>query len=353
LTNLPSSWQEVYSSLCSPQNPPSPGIQRFLADTATQDILKKPHAPFEPLQTSQFATITAAINVTPDENGPYDIKQIKGDASWLAEAVHIDMVAALRIVVLEWQKQPAARMLSRSLNEEDSQAPDGLLDISIFAPKSSTVDAPYGSGDQSAKSFDSTYSRQLRLIRLAVSEASYVLAVSELKIRQFAVSKAAGKEQGLAEPIDGVGKTLYEAACPDGNASKTIKTSVDALSKNLDLLGMNGEHPANKEKTLEKFWEDLAQFWYRAHMLRVIGYLQFIFTVADSSSQIPTAEAVLSYFELMHKHDFFIRIDDSVRSTHPGITLTITDLNSQFQAWLGSGGSSSMLYSSHLLRSSD
>jgi nuclear pore complex protein Nup188 len=323
----------------------SPGIQRFLADSATQDILKKPYAPFEPQQNSQFATITAAINVTPDENGPYDIKQIKEDASWLAEAVHIDMVAALRIVVLEWQKQPAARMLSRSLDEEDSQSLDGLLDISIFAPKSSIIDAPNGLKDQSAMSFDSTYSRQLRLIRLAVSEASYVLAISELKIRQFAVSKAAEKEQTPTEPIDEVGKTLFEATCPDGDASKTIKASVDALSKSLDLLGMNGEHHAIKEKALGNFWEDLAQFWYRAHMIRVISYLQFIFTVADSSSQIPTADAVLSYFELMHKHDFFVSIDDSVRSPPSETALSITDSSSQFQAWLDSGGSSRMSYS--------
>jgi nuclear pore complex protein Nup188 len=328
LTNITSSWQDVYSSLCFPQNTSSPGIQKFFADSATQEILKKPSAPFEPQQSSQFATITAAINVTPDENGPYDIKQIKGDALWLAEAVHIDKVAALRIVVLEWQKQPAVRMLSRSLDEEDSQASDSSLDVSMFAPKSYIVDAPKGPGDENAKSFESTYNRQLRLIRLSISEASYILAISELKIRQCAVSKAASKEQTLAGPIDEVGKVLFEAACPNGDASKSIMESVDALRKSLHLLGMNGEHPASKQKTLEKFWQDLEEFWLNAHMMRVISSLQYIFTIADSSSQIPTADAVLSYFELMSEHNFFAQIDDLVRPTLAWDAFLITNLSS-------------------------
>jgi nuclear pore complex protein Nup188 len=311
LTNIPSSWQEVYSSLCFPQNASSPGIQKFFADPVTQDILKKPFAPFEPQQSSQFATITAAINVAPDENGPYDIKQIKGDALWLAEAVHIDKVAALRIVVLEWQKRPAVQMLSRPLYDEDSQVSDNSLDVSIFAPISSVV-ASKGPEDQTERTLDPTYNRQLRLIRLSISEASYVLAISELKFRQFAISKSAPKEQKSAGEIDESGKAVFEAAAPSGDVSMAIKESVDALRKSLDSLGINGEHPATKNKTLEKFWEHLEGFWLKAHMMRVISSLQYVVTVADSSTQIPTADAVLSYFELMHEHDFFALIDDSV-----------------------------------------
>lgn len=323
----------------------APGLQRFLADSTTQNILKNPFAAFEPQQNSDFAARTAAIHVTPDDNAPYDIEQIKMDASWLAEALHIDKVAALRIVVLEWQKQPTTRMLSRSLDDEDSQAPDDLLDISIFAPKS--LNAPAGP-EQATKSFDSTYSRQLRHIKFAISEASYVLAVSELKIRQFALErepkkaqtagtaeggqKSPQKEQAPAGPVDEVGRSLFEAACPHGDGSRTIVDCVNALRQCLDTLGIHGEHPVNKNKTLEKYWEDLEQFWFRTHMIRLISYLQHIFTIADSSTRIPTADAVLAYFELMQKHDFFIHINDTASSIYARTIAANTNSSRQLKA---------------------
>ncbi|TLD15065.1 hypothetical protein E2P81_ATG09913 [Venturia nashicola] len=322
------SWQDAYTSLCLPKNPSSPGLQNFLAESTTQDILKKPFAPFEPKQTpdnaqpnSDFAARTAAIHVTPDENGPYNIKQIKTDALWLAQTLDIDEVAALRIVVLEWQRQPTTRMLFRPLNEDDFEAPEDLLDISIFAPKSSTANAPNRPDAQPAQTFDSTYSRQLRHIKLAVTEASYVLAVSELKLRHYAVSRAE-KEQA----IDEVGKNLFEAASPLGDASQTIIDAVGGFRTCLDTLGINGEHPTDKNKNLDKFWEEIEPFWYRTHMMRMMSYLQYIFTVADSSSFIPTAEAVLAYFELMKKHSFFVNMDDTILPGLAGLARKLQNL---------------------------
>jgi nuclear pore complex protein Nup188 len=291
---------------------------------------------------------------------------------WLSQVAHIDKVAALRMVVLEWQKRPAAQMLSRSVDEEDSETPDGLLDISIFASKSSTTDAPKNSGDPPSKSFDSTYSRQLRLIRLAISEASYVLAVSELRLRQYAMSQRAAKEQAAEArgnatskgkgkskeqtpdtPSDDLGRVLFEAACPGEDGSKTISDSVIAMRKITDLLGLNGVHPVNKEEILEKYWDDLETFWFRSHFMRLVGYLQYVFTIADSSSRVPTAQAVLTYFEYMHQEDFFVRLGDWVRTTLFWITLIATNFGSQFQAWQTLGGSSRMSSSSHLSQSSD
>lgn len=221
-------------------------------------------------------------------------------------------------------------MLCRPLNEEDHQSPDDLLDISIFAPKSSTSIAPTEPGEEAAKTFDSTYSRQLRHVKLAVTEASYVLAVSELKIRQYAVSSAE-KEQTIGE----VGKILLEAATPLGDASQTIINAVGGFSRCLDTLGMNGEHPTDKNKNLEKYWEELEPSWYRTHMMRMLSYLQYIFTVADNSSFIPTSEAVLAYFELMKKHGFFMNIDDMVRTSSAKHTLVSTVLITAENARLG------------------
>lgn len=211
-------------------------------------------------------------------------------------------------------------MLSRPLDEEDHQAPDDLLDISIFAPKSSTTNAPNGPEEQATRTFDSTYSRQLRQIKLAVTEASYVLAVSELKIRQYATSRAEKEEA-----IDKVGKTLFEAASPHEDASRTIVNAVGGFRKCLDTLGINGEHPTDKNKDLEKYWEELAPFWYRTHIRRMMSYLQYIFTIADSSSFVPTSEAVVAYFELMQKHDFLMNIDDTVRTSGAKIALVNTN----------------------------
>lgn len=51
-------------------------------------------------------SITAAINVPPAKDQHYDIQEIKKDAVWLAEAVAVSEVEALRICLLEWQNRP-------------------------------------------------------------------------------------------------------------------------------------------------------------------------------------------------------------------------------------------------------
>ncbi len=76
-------------------------------------LLKKPSTAFASptaQSKSDFETKTAAINITPTPDERYDIRKIKEDAQWLSKATKINEVAALRIVVVEFQSRADAHL---------------------------------------------------------------------------------------------------------------------------------------------------------------------------------------------------------------------------------------------------
>lgn len=64
---------------------------------------------FEPrsgTSAKRVESATAAINVPPTKDQHYDVQEIKTDAKWLADAVTVNEVEALRVCLLEWQSRP-------------------------------------------------------------------------------------------------------------------------------------------------------------------------------------------------------------------------------------------------------
>jgi nuclear pore complex protein Nup188 len=248
--------------------------------------------------------------VTPDEDGPYNIKQIKDDALWLAGQTKEDEVAALRIVVLEWQKRSTMRLLSRPLNAETLTGTEmgGMnFEDSIFAPKSLLAGGAQNM-DESSTALESTQQRRFRLLSLYLSERLHILKTSELRVRLYAYAEHADVD-GRYEAYKGdkVGKLLFDQFCPNEDGSESIVKGVDALRKSLART-----EPGKPMPTIEDMQPFVEGSWIESHMLQSINILQFIFTVSDFSSKIPSAKAVLSFFELMEKFNFFGAIPELV-----------------------------------------
>jgi nuclear pore complex protein Nup188 len=57
-----------------------------------------------------FETRTSAVQVTPTPNPKYDVKAIKEDAIWLSKNARVNLLAALRVVVIEFQSRPRSQL---------------------------------------------------------------------------------------------------------------------------------------------------------------------------------------------------------------------------------------------------
>jgi nuclear pore complex protein Nup188 len=319
-TNLcnASGWQDAYNSLCENGGSTPRGLTVFLADSTVQTLLKNALDPFPPASAAskaQLETLTAAINITPAEDAPYNIKEIKEDALWLAGAAKFDEVAALRIVVLEWQKRPASRLL---LGAYDSEV--ATTDDSIFAP----VPRPEGLKDASAK--ESIQQRQSQLLKLYLSERLHLLKASELILRSLGTPQDA---QRLTDPAaQTIGDTLFYTFCPKYNFSGFLLQCTSALESRVDRMNSgpgwaareDGEFPAGES-------------WLETQILETIAILQLIFDVSILETEIPSAQSVTAIFQFFRNVQFFASFTESVSpefSRRVGF-FSLTEWNSQLQ----------------------
>lgn len=113
------SWRLVASALADTtgHRQGSQAIVDFLTNPAVQAFFTKPGTVFEAVNTNAndphkqaYETRTSAVQVPPTPNDRFDIKTIKEDSAWLSKNARINLLAALRIVVIEFQSRPRSQL---------------------------------------------------------------------------------------------------------------------------------------------------------------------------------------------------------------------------------------------------
>lgn len=187
---LPSrSWKLLASALAdtSRDRLTSASVSAFLRDEYVNNLIQNPTKTFTTpsAQTkADFETKTAAINVVPAPNDQYDLAVIKEDALWLSKAANIDEVAALRIVVLEFQSRARSHLtgplstqdvtnIQEAAGVSDAQASSilALLNVSAVADAEATW-----------AEFEKESSRRQRLLATYLSERRSFLSAADLLI---------------------------------------------------------------------------------------------------------------------------------------------------------------------------
>jgi nuclear pore complex protein Nup188 len=272
-------------------------LQAFLADTTVQTLLKNALDPLPPASAASKAkleTLTAAINITPTKDAPYNIEELKEDAVWLAGEAKFDEVAALRIVVLEWQKHPATRLLSGSYSTDTA-----AVDDNIFVP----TPPPEGQKDAATKS--STQQRRTGLLKLYLSERLHNLKTSELLLRSLGTLRDADQlaDARTTTPAN----VLFHAFCPDHDFSKFLHTCADALQVRVDLMtkGSGWQALLDGESSAE-------ESWLETHIMETITILQLIFDVSVLDTEIPSAKSITTFFHFLEGVNFFAHFADTV-----------------------------------------
>ncbi|KAI0199594.1 nucleoporin subcomplex protein binding to Pom34-domain-containing protein [Astrocystis sublimbata] len=182
------SWKLLASALMDPSGhrQSSQTVVDFFNDPLVQSFFTSPGSAFEPAsdKSSHRATFdkkTAAIHVTPTPNEKYDVNVVKEDALWLSRNARINEVAALRVVIVEYQLRPASQLLGPVSNQDlaslraaagaaTSQTSNVIPGLSLTA----NLDA-----SEIQAHFDKTESRRLRIFQVFLSERRYYAATND------------------------------------------------------------------------------------------------------------------------------------------------------------------------------
>lgn len=297
-------------------------IRRFLSDDLTIQSLAHA-ADGQPRNTNaDFETRTAAVNVTLSNDGRYDVKEIKDDATWLAGAATIDEVSALRIVILEWQDRAALRILQRYTKEEKISLEQAIGRVDVSNYGSPSYVGLFGEGSD-ASQFDSAESRHARLLRLSLSEqestlgVKVIIAASEVERPLPSSGRASDdtttreaslpwlqevfKRISLRERRSSKGKGLQSVAelTPRENeADNAITQSVKDIVKRLQAYERGSGWTFDNMPELEDLFQ-VSQLTQAAYTL------QLIFIRLSLSTEPESAAVVKSWFQFVDEHGFF------------------------------------------------
>ncbi|EOD45578.1 putative nucleoporin protein [Neofusicoccum parvum UCRNP2] len=300
------SWKDAFVALRDSKNGrEGDALRAFLSDDANVAVLSKPFQPFQPPNTqskSAFETKTAAINVTPSDNGQYNIDDIKEDTKWLSAEVNIEEVSALRIVVLEWHARPATQLLAGFTEEETLSVQDAAgganLGSSTFLPKSSILAATASGMGQNFAAFHSKEKRQIRILETYLSERIHILKISDLLVRLgAAAAQANGSASVAALGADAQPAWVGELGKRVFSSQKTgfIKDGTKALQKRFQGIAAG----SGWYKDVPEGNEEAEELWGQSQLAEAICILQLIFTHVDTTPDLLPSDVVVDWFEAM------------------------------------------------------
>ncbi|EAQ88983.1 hypothetical protein CHGG_05602 [Chaetomium globosum CBS 148.51] len=308
-----SSWRLVAAALedLSCDRLTSTTVSAFLRDGYVHQFFREPTRTFAP-PTNQtkldFETKTGAINVVPSPNDPYDLDTIKGDAQWLSKNVKTNEVAALRIVLIEYQSR-AHSHLTGPLSTQDVaniQEAAGVGDAQASAILAALNATTIADAESTWTDFESETTRRQRLLATYLSERRSFLGAIDalLAFLLHSCSPDAGSE--LKTLRDGV---LQEAFGFDGDATKPDMARLDALAptyiRTLDDCFVRIHAPPDS-LDLQILTEQLQVDWVRTALTEAIHAMALIFQILDlKASHFATPEIVTQWFALMDACEFF------------------------------------------------
>lgn len=284
----------------------TPAITKFFADEYVQGLLKTPTSAFSsPNEATKkdFETKTAPINVASAAAKKADVATLKSDAEWLSKNAKINLVAALRVVVVELQSR-ATRQLLGPLSSQDAtnlQEAAGLKDGQDAAFLSNIGAADARDADEIATDFEKQDSRRRRLFEtLLVERRCFMMAMSyanTLKLynrytfhieglgnlsERFGFAKSANQKEEIESLLSVYLETLTRC-------TKGIESGLNAVTDDTLL-------------STEEFEVE----WLRTLLTEATHALSVIFQLVDSlGSHFAPPSIVSQWFSLMEAYNFF------------------------------------------------
>ncbi|KNG45782.1 hypothetical protein TW65_07528 [Stemphylium lycopersici] len=240
-------WDIAYRALCDPETASkSDPLRAFLTAKENTDTLSHPWRPFADASSqekSRFESKTAPISVTPAQSDHYDVDEIKEDSLWLSQEAQISEYAALQLVVQEWQRRPAAQLLTGLTEEEALSVQDAAgianLGASTFVPNSSILATPLASR---TAHLETKAQRRLHILDMYHTTCASIIRISQLLVSWGCASNLRNQTIYGTEYlslgagwIEELGQAV--AAAQDGpSGGKALDECLKAFSKRCDSL---------------------------------------------------------------------------------------------------------------------
>ena len=317
-TNLCRSWSEAFKRLCesSPKDDDRRLYKILSSDEAITRIAvslnQDAHKPSADTK-SEFETRTAAINITPVSHGQYDIEQIKTDALWLSKEVNLSEVAALRIVVLEWQRRPVAKL--RSGYTEVERASLEELQATSIARTTTQLDSECSiintrTDNSGPAHFLSDERRRLRILDEYFLEQKYLFALHELLLGSFFATLDGQVEDLFDFPHESKERTSPQAAIgrqllrtqrklENVDNSRQVRNGIEFLQRCVTQLA-SGSGILKAEGGRG----DIEDAWTRTNLQCMIHVMNIMLLHVRSCKRILSSSIVHQWFIFAHEYAF-------------------------------------------------
>ncbi|KAI5811353.1 nucleoporin subcomplex protein binding to Pom34-domain-containing protein [Peziza echinospora] len=294
------SWKAVYSRLTASPKTAAPALQEYLSAPSQVKTLSRPHAPFpppSPASKQAFESKTAPVNFdSADQNGPLPpINTLKTEALTLSATLNIDELAALRIVVLEYQSRDTAALLN-SPTASSAEETGGLFS---FAKNSINATETETEAEKTSKALN-------RRIAIYLTERRYVI-----KTATFLVSASCTRGSAWRA----VGRNLVSEMKTGDNS--ILEEIIKVLRKK--LASEDGDMPVWVSKKIDEETSpgnDIGNQWEKQNLLESIHLLQLVFILSYRPLE-STGTVITAWFKLMDDTAFLGRLRNPALNNNP------------------------------------
>ncbi|GKT95482.1 hypothetical protein Ct61P_13332 [Colletotrichum tofieldiae] len=300
------SWRLIAAALADKDDArrKSEAVVQFLQDDYVRSLIKDPATAFAPPSDStksNFETRTAAIHVTPQPNEKFDIKVIKEDAQWLSRNAKVNLVAALRATVVEFQSRPVSH-LTGTLSSQDII---NLQEASGVANIQSSALVPIAGAAQDAETiwadFEKEESRRQRIFQTCLAERRHFLMTAALVQENVLYTQPSAPASTTVDNPSTQTQLIAANDRPkylDSLLTTYLQYATDAISRLAE-----GLEAVVEDKSL--LGEELELEWMRTALTEVVHALTIVFQSVDGNgdSFVPSA-VVGQWFALMDNYGF-------------------------------------------------
>ncbi|RDA90478.1 hypothetical protein CP533_3040 [Ophiocordyceps camponoti-saundersi (nom. inval.)] len=302
------SWRDVSVALSDERGrqQSSPALIEFLSDEFVLAFLDDPSKAFAPpdqASKTDFDTKTAPINVASASTSGQDIETIKRDAEWLSKNAKVNLVAALRVVVIEIQTRPLRHLMgplssqdAKNLQEaaglQNSQGASFLYDLGA----ASNLDA-----DDISADFDKPNSRKRRLFDTLLTERrSFMMSMDYL------VSLKLYGRLPILSLADRDLDVRYGLNSTTHNMASLLPAYLKLVSDCMGGIDAGFESLTDEPLLL---LGGVEFDWLRSLLTETIHALSVLFQLVDSlGSEFSPPSAINQWFSLMNVYGFFASV---------------------------------------------
>lgn len=290
----------------------------FLNDAHVKRLLSSPATAFAPPDAdtkSNYETRTAAANATSSTDGRHDIQKIKEHSQWLSQQANLNLVAALRIVIVEFQNR-ASSHLAGPLSSQDvtnlrEAAELGTGQDSMLVSTLGSIGA--GDAESLWTMFEEEASTKLRIFDTYLSERRHLMMTVD-----YIHSIMLYQRLPIATPIEPDHlPSLYSQIEPP-TLAVTLKTYLKLMENAMENIEAGVETVAKDPDLREE--PTTAMEWTRTWLVEVVHSLSVLFQSLDAyRKEFAPSSWVGEWFSLMELYAFLDKLEPVRACSRPSL----------------------------------